>query len=103
MVDGVERKPKPQILCTAKISVINLNIEKFACKSGLREFIIIRPVLQPIVKGSCSGLSEMKESYIFRKNKNNDKNMVNIKEKFLLNIFKIVGYLKTLNCIYNIH
>ena len=75
VVDGIERKPKPKILCTAKVSVINLNIEEFACKSGWREFIIIRPVLQPIVNGSCSSLSEMKESYIFIKNKNNDKNM----------------------------
>lgn len=71
---GSRRELKPQILCTEKL-LINLKIEKFAYKSGLREFIIVRPVLQTIAKKSCSGLSEMKESYIFRKNKDNDKNM----------------------------
>ena len=49
VVEGAEGKPKPQILCTEKF-LINLKTEKFAYKSGLREFIIIRPVLQTIAK-----------------------------------------------------
>lgn len=63
----MKEKVNPKILCTAEIAFIHeVIIRIFVDKIRLREFITRRPALQIIVKGSYS---EMKESYIFRRNK----------------------------------
>lgn len=67
ILKGVRETVNPKILCIAAISFINGGIIRiFIDKVRLKEFITRRPELQIIVKGSES---KMKESYIFRKNK----------------------------------
>lgn len=61
-VGGVEETSTQNFMSSKYILHKWRKTNKFADKLGLGEFVVSRPVLQIIVKGSYSGWSEMKEN-----------------------------------------